>query len=153
MSEIISTGFKLAGQAYSIYNSYEAAQTQKDAAKDAKRAAEITAHNAKLKGVEEKRKLEKELAYEQGLARARAGASGVSMGGTVAAYLADLKAEGAKDLEWLLQVTDSEIQTALAGGNLDALQLEAGASASMASAWSTVPQLAEDGYDAYQQYT
>ena len=140
------------GTAYSTYSMNRAASSQKKAARQAKRAGEIKARDERLRGLEEKRKMKKELAYKEGLARARAGASGISLGGTVAQYLADLKEEGLKDLAWLTEVSESRVQTALAGGELSATQSRAGAATSTASAWQGVGQLATQSYSAYKSY-
>jgi len=124
-----------ASAAAGAYQSYSTARKQEKAGE---KAAVVDQSNTR----EEQRKLGKQQKYQRSLAKARAGASGVGMGGSVQKYLEDLKSAGKVDMQWLGKVGASRSAASLTAGKL-------GASASMGGMWNNLGSAASSAYSAY----
>lgn len=117
---------------------YQSAQTSKKQIEAGRLAAEAELASTQ----EEQRKLQKKNEYIESLAKARAGASGVGMGGTVANYLADLHSSGLADLDWLGKVGASRATASIMTGQISSSQSKAGM-------WSSLGKVGSSGYSAY----
>lgn len=113
-----------------------------DAAEEAEEAGEKRAEAARLEGEEKKRKLQKEATYRKSLAKARAGASGIKLSGSVDTYLEAMDEATAKDLAWLDKATAMESSSAISSAELASLN-------SMSGAWGSLSNAASLGYSAY----
>ena len=84
-----------------------AASQKYEAADQAEEIAELNARNAEMEAEESARRLEKQQASNQSLARARAAASGAG-GESVANYLEDMEREDENQLDWIRRAGSSQ---------------------------------------------
>ena len=109
-------------------------ETQRDAGKDAKKLGKKNAEYIRQETSEQVRRLE--LAQEQVIAKtkgAQAG-SGIELGGgTVDTYIAEMKNNFAKELDWLKKSGKSRAAIAKEGGNVANAQAQA-------AGWGTAAQ-------------
>lgn len=135
----------------------KASKDQKDIANRQAAAAlaagERAAADRRAETAEKLRKEKQQQEYELGLAKARAGASGVAGTGTVAGYLAELKRRGGADLDWIKKSGEAAAQAALESGGQASYVAETAGSQAMAGFWGGASDLASVGYSAYKQYS
>lgn len=113
------------------------ADTQQEAARQSQALRERNAALIEAEGQEQARRERDTDAREQGMARARAGASGTTGGGTQGLYLADMKQVAKEELDWLDYSTKSRVAQERHAGYYDYLQGSAQAQATRSGAKTT----------------
>ena len=102
------------------------------ASKASRTAQKVAGYNADLvrqEGAEESRRLKREIDKTEGLTNALSAASGVTMSGSRELFIEDVKKENQAQLSWLHKSTQQKKKIALAGGQAQAGQFKAQATA------------------------
>lgn len=118
---------------------YSGIQQKKEAKEQAARIEQQTAANVELERQnveEEMKRVAREQEYSQSLARARAGAAGVT-GGTTDLYLAAMEDIGKQELDWIQKVGASREKVTQLGGQAAAAST---ISRGMAGFWGSMGQ-------------
>ena len=127
----------IAGTAYSVKSSMDAARAQDRAASEAERLGRENAAMIEAETAEQARRVREEQLQTQSLAQARASASGAK-GGSIDIYTDEMVTEQKRQLDWLKQSGESKARLAIMGGQHTAGVGRAQASATRAGAVSTV---------------
>ena len=126
----------IAGTAYGVKSSLDAARAQDRAAAEAERLGRENAAMIEAETAEQARRVREEQLKTQSLTQARAAASGAK-GGSIDIYTEEMVTEQKRQLDWLKQSGESKARLAVMGAQYTAGVGRAQASATRAGAVST----------------
>jgi len=100
-AELAMVAISAAGTAYSIYSGMEAKDAADRQAAEQERLARENAAAIEAETAENARRLSMQQAEREGMAMAKAAASGVKTSGSTGDYLSDMSTEHKRELDWL----------------------------------------------------
>lgn len=128
-----STVAKIASSGVRAYLKYDAAKdaehAMKQAAKRTSALNELNERAMQAQNAETERRLAAQNRTAEGIARARAAASGVALTGSMADYLSFMRDENLKEFEWTQQSGKSKLEALKAAGESDVRALKTKAKA------------------------
>ena len=100
------------------FGQLQAARRQEDAAEESRRLAARNAEYIEAESREHERRLRYQAEREQAEARARIGASGVTMAGSPGLYLEEMQRVMGEELDWLKRSSDYRAEQAITQGDV-----------------------------------